>query len=751
MIRSSLVLALLASSILSQASLAQVPTKVGVAAAVNQQVTGTPPASPSRTVEIGNDVFHRERLVTNAQGQAQMLFVDGSAFTVGPDSDLVLDEFVYDPTTGTGKLAATAAKGLVRFVGGKLSKSQPVTITTPTATIGIRGGIAIVSIDESSGATQATFLFGHEMTVTSANGAIERIARAGFTTTVQSLAAAPTAAIKASGDQLKQSLDQLNGRSDASGGAAQQPTNNQVATRIQPQSQGQQPPPPQGGPRPQGQGAGQTLPPTGQNRDGIEASRRTALNNAGLPVGAVVAYRVDPDTQLSSSLPSVRGAATGGASGTASSLYAVSSGTTGTVKSVQVSVAIEGQGASQRSVVAVTTGEGGEAGAMRASTRGTSRTNPTVEGTTGIAAESTLSGTGSIVNFAAGRVPDGFVQTGSGTELPAGATTTNSYGFRQNGVRLQNPPSVGARQSEALLGYATGMGDGTRADGRRDPTYTMIAGAGGAAAVQPGNVVINTDAASGRLAATFRLTEDTAPGAAPGTAAKADVVLNFGADPGKGTYVDKTRFAAVESSTAVTITNDRGTKTAEKNSLYLVSSGLASALPSGVTACACEFAQWGYWGAVIVSTADDGTKRTDQMHMGTWVAGSMVNASDMPTTGSASYSGHAVGTVANNGQRYVAGGAFAAQFDFGRRQGNMTISNFDGLTMSGVIASTNGRDYSSTLSINGRNDLAGKAQGSFFGAQTDPARETGGQFTVANKAGSTTNYAATGIFVGRKQ
>ncbi|MBM3549689.1 MAG: hypothetical protein FJX54_22345, partial [Alphaproteobacteria bacterium] len=201
MLRHSTILALLASTVLASAASAQ--TKVGVAAAVNQQLTGTPPAAAGRVVNIGNDVFHRERLVTDARGQAQMLFLDGSAFTVGPDSDLVLDEFVFDPASGTGKLAATAANGVIRFVGGKLSKNQPVTITTPTATIGIRGGIGLVFVDPETGATTATFLFGIEMTVTSLVGSIERISRAGFTTTVQTPTATPTAATKATTDQIK--------------------------------------------------------------------------------------------------------------------------------------------------------------------------------------------------------------------------------------------------------------------------------------------------------------------------------------------------------------------------------------------------------------------------------------------------------------------------------------------------------------------------------------------------------------------
>ncbi len=741
----TLVLALLATAAPAGGAMAQAPsapTKIGVAAAVNQQLTGAVPAAPDRVLQIGNDVFHRERLVTDGRGQAQMLFLDGSAFTVGPDSDLVLDEFIFDPASGTGKLAATAAKGVIRFVGGKLSKNQPVTITTPTATIGIRGGIGIVSIDSATGATRATFLFGTEMTVTSATGAIERIARPGFTTSVQSSTTAPSAAAKASPEQIQQSLQQLNGRADASGGTQQQPTETQVAAKLPTQGTGQPQPPPPGGVQRPGPGQTQGGQPPPVNRDATQQTQRNAVNNAALPAGAIVSYRLDPDPSLGSSLPTVRGQATGGAGNAApSSFFGVSSGPTGTVKSVQVSVAIDGQGTGQRSVVVVTTGEGGDGAGMQTSTRGTSRTTAD-RNTTSIQSSSTLQGTGTVTSFAAGRMPDGFVQTGSGTDTQLSGGST-PYGYRQTGTRLTSTPVVGARESQMLNGYAAAFSDSVRADGRIEPSTPLLAGQGQPGG--PGNVSISTDAATGRLAATFKMTTE-AGSQGP------NVALEFGANPARGTYVDRQRFAAIESSTAATIVDAGHTSVATSNPLYMVSSGLAgTGLPGGVQACQCEFAQWGWWGGAVTALSREGVTQTNYLHMGTWVAGPTMSQADMPTTGSASYAGHAVGTVINGTARYLAAGNFNANFSFASRSGNMTISNFDGMSMSGAIASNNGRDYAANLDVTGRSGLSGRAQGSFFSGAGDPVRETGGQFTVANTPGNTGNYAAIGVFVGKKQ
>ncbi|MGH7126218.1 MAG: hypothetical protein ACREFI_17715, partial [Stellaceae bacterium] len=111
-----------ASLLLALTSLAPAQT-VGVTGAVNPSTTGTPPGASVRALGTGSDVIFNERITTEATGQADILFVDRSALTVGPNSDLVIDEFVYSPDTGTGKLAASATKGVFRFVGGALSKN----------------------------------------------------------------------------------------------------------------------------------------------------------------------------------------------------------------------------------------------------------------------------------------------------------------------------------------------------------------------------------------------------------------------------------------------------------------------------------------------------------------------------------------------------------------------------------------------------------------------------------------------------
>lgn len=118
--------------------------QVGTAAAVNPaaQARGS---SGARTIVIGQSIAHRERIQTTSAGSVQLLFLDKTSMTIGPNSDLAIDEYVYDPGSNTGKLAATLTKGVMRFVGGQISHAGNAQITTPNAVVGIRGGVGIFS------------------------------------------------------------------------------------------------------------------------------------------------------------------------------------------------------------------------------------------------------------------------------------------------------------------------------------------------------------------------------------------------------------------------------------------------------------------------------------------------------------------------------------------------------------------------------------------------------------------------------
>lgn len=224
-LRAALVAGVLLSAI-SGGGLAQ--ERVGVSSAVNPRASGTPPGGTTRQLVIGQDVVFNERIVTGDAGQTQLLFLDESAMTIGPNSDLTIDQFVYDPRSGTGKLAMSATRGVLRYVGGKLSKQdQAVTVRTNTATLAVRGGAFIANIEAAK--TEAIFVFGDGLTVTGMNNIAQTLRRPGFQVIVAGIGAAPSAPLPVPPARLAQLVQALDGRGGASGGATVIPSDATVA------------------------------------------------------------------------------------------------------------------------------------------------------------------------------------------------------------------------------------------------------------------------------------------------------------------------------------------------------------------------------------------------------------------------------------------------------------------------------------------------------------------------------------------
>jgi FecR protein len=181
--------------------------RAGITSAVNTNTSGLI-AGATRTLFIGNDVFKQERVTTDGGGRAQLLFLDQSAITIGPNADLVIDRFVYDEKSRLGTLAVQASRGLMRFVGGDISKQQDVLIRTPTSLIGIRGGISLIQVDQNGG-TQAVFMFGTSMTVSSNQGGqTQLVTRPGFAVTVTP-GQPPSSPVRISGATISTMLSQL--------------------------------------------------------------------------------------------------------------------------------------------------------------------------------------------------------------------------------------------------------------------------------------------------------------------------------------------------------------------------------------------------------------------------------------------------------------------------------------------------------------------------------------------------------------
>jgi hypothetical protein len=151
---------------------AHAQSRIGVTQATENKPIGKPPGGVDRVLRVGTDVQANEIISTAANDRAHLVFLDGTTLTIGPSSQLTVDKFVYDPTTQKGELAVNATKGVFRVIGGRISKTSAITVTTPSATMGIRGGIMVFGVQAS--ATTSIFVYGNSMTVT-ANGVTQTV------------------------------------------------------------------------------------------------------------------------------------------------------------------------------------------------------------------------------------------------------------------------------------------------------------------------------------------------------------------------------------------------------------------------------------------------------------------------------------------------------------------------------------------------------------------------------------------------
>jgi len=129
---------------------------VGEALAVIDQAS-TSGVVGERTLAVGMEVYLNEHVKTDAGGQAQLLFNDGTRMVVGPNSELLLDQFVFRSGAKDNQFTIRALNGAFRFITGEAQKDAYL-IHTPSATIGVRGTIFDFSV--TSGETNLLLLHG---------------------------------------------------------------------------------------------------------------------------------------------------------------------------------------------------------------------------------------------------------------------------------------------------------------------------------------------------------------------------------------------------------------------------------------------------------------------------------------------------------------------------------------------------------------------------------------------------------------
>ncbi|MGE0154916.1 MAG: hypothetical protein AB7R90_20025 [Reyranellaceae bacterium] len=851
----ALALVLLATPYIAPVAMA----KIGVTSTTAGEPLGTPPAQPQRVLKVGIDVFANERIQTRADDRAHLLFADGSALTIGPNSDLVIDKFIYDPDKGTGELALSATRGVFRLVGGKITKQGEATMKVGTATLGLRGGIAIVDATDIA-ALDVFFMFGTRLTISTPQGTRTATRPGSTMRTVygqapNSPALTPAGALTGPLAQLEAPPSQgIRGPVNVDGKVGQSGFSQINSEQSGGQQQGGSPPPQS------------FLPPdieyiptpvstaglfvrdtafisydpvtgnadrdptnvTGLAEAGTYTTRLLVKTTGGvqfnLPWAPGTSFAVDASNS-SSSLGPISGtgyvsalqdfyiytvldetankkinlfagaptaAATFPTTGvgvremlsmdasrpflgeSVSTLPVVAnatqqpmfiayspvlsaaqqSGSDARATWLQGSLNFEGTGSTQSSFLSINIGQVGSdaAGAIFAS--GTSQASLRENGSSNVtrftsnnatpptsSGNAVYGGTGDHFVFLPDKRNDDLspesLTTQAGTQQDFASLAKTPYYYVTATGPGTAPAGLGAnRTTREMGGYTAGQID--MRDSYGNITSTMFASSG------VDDVSVSTSAATNRAAARFQFSEvgnyyntyDLQFGSLTGTNANSSA------------FVDDTHYALGKSPSA---TSYAGGDTVLANVAMITHQAVgndADLLPTGVSYCECEFMSWGYWMGDLQYQTGPRAGQSDRVHLATWVSGTLPDTAEIPETGNATYKGHAIGSVVNNGASYTAVGEFRQTWNFGARQGAFEINNFDGGNYSGLTSAPGKRDFTGTITGTAGTGIGrgGAVAGSFFASPTDPIAGQAGNFNI-NGSG----YSAAGTFAGAKQ
>ncbi len=752
---------------------------IGTTAAVNPASFGTPPGQVTRVLVPELDVFADERIETDPGGVTQILFRDGSHMTIGPNSDLVIDRFIFDPDTSSGEMAISLGQGVLRFVGGQLSKEGTVTLATPVAVIGVRGGIAVVEHDPVAG-TDAVFLFGTGMTVQGIGQTAEavRVTRPGFAVSVGA-DGAPGPATPVEPELLDRVLAAVEG-DPASSDAGRDADAEASGPLEQTATAGST-------------GAGGTAPGSAAF---AEQDHRTAGSQDQSSPAALLVYGLEGITDFRSEVLGRPGAVVAEYPLTFAKPQGPFGNTweTGASRFFYTVNSFAGTGAGQVGDMRVYVGMASNLAAPSSDFR----VFGNLGGSTREADGNTWMMTGPIQEYDEqhpapifdGPNPAPTFRIASGAyeddgqfyhhpnwaiahldpdELYEEGAISAVAELRET-ISLDQVPARGPRNwngyVSGLLEARTSVDDAHTFEGAYSLTNTnpadvrFVTSYFNALGVQfklkPGSIREGSPESRERLTTNLDVTDmEINFGYRPEQDLTSDVAYVSGS---RGVYVDDSAFSAVSSAVFGAVENS-GSRLIYVNGqlapnrwpantrTWLVSNDAAPAvglLSDGGRYCGCDAARFGWWGGQIGIVYGPEGDRADALFPGTFVVGDLPMIAEIPNEGTASYTGHAAAAIRNAGASYAAVGHFTMDWSFASRSGQAQISRLDSRNyVIPVSAIANPRDFSGTLANVGSTAAVGDLSGSFFSDGSNPVVDAGGRFELQTLDGA---YMAAGAF-----
>ena len=109
----------------------------------------------NESLSNGSKIFFGDTIISKSKSNAQILFLDQTVLTLGEETELTIDEFVYDPNSQDGSFVSTVKIGTVKFITGQISKKNPdnLEVKVPAGTLGARGTEFVVLSESNNEST----------------------------------------------------------------------------------------------------------------------------------------------------------------------------------------------------------------------------------------------------------------------------------------------------------------------------------------------------------------------------------------------------------------------------------------------------------------------------------------------------------------------------------------------------------------------------------------------------------------------
>lgn len=101
------------------------------------------------SAEVGAKIHQKDVLLTGPGGSMGVIFRDDATLSLGPDSRIVVDEFLFSPADGQFSFISKITKGTAAYLSGQIVKLSPESarVETPLAVLGIRGTRFLIKVE----------------------------------------------------------------------------------------------------------------------------------------------------------------------------------------------------------------------------------------------------------------------------------------------------------------------------------------------------------------------------------------------------------------------------------------------------------------------------------------------------------------------------------------------------------------------------------------------------------------------------